>query len=448
MQPYSYRDSGIEWLGKIPTHWKVKRLKSFGEGTLTNGLFKKKDQFGSGVKLINVSDLYQKSNVINFDHLDRVMCSDEEIDRYRVRAGDIFFVRSSLKLEGIGVSAVFTGSEEETVFECHIIRFRPDMEICDPRFLTYQLNSKAVQGNFVAASRTVTMTTISQDKIASIHLARPPLAEQRAIAGFLDEACGKIDAAIQVKREQVAMLDVMAKAILNKAVLEGLNPAVPKQTINNIWFKTLPAHWQLRRLKDVSTMQTGVTLGKDYDGETDERPYLRLANVQDGHLALDDVKTIKLPPHLVRRYELQDGDVLMNEGGDLDKLGRGHVWHNEIPGCLHQNHVFALRCFPHKLLPDYLTLLTSSIHGRAYFEIMGKKTTNLASINSTKVNLFPVPLPPVIEQAEIVQWVQHERGKLKQAQDAVNAQIAVLEAYKKSLVHECVTGKKQVWRGA
>ena len=417
MQPYSYRDSGIEWLGKIPTHWRVQQLKRVARLVYGGNL--------PAESRVNGDISVYGSNGIVDSHDEAITSGATIIIGRKGSAGAINYSPTSC----FPIDTAFYIDESKSY---------PDI-----RWLFYVLSDLGLDNLQTDSPVPGLPREIAERKC----ICHPLLTEQRAIAGFLDEACGKIDAAIQVKREQVAMLDVMAKAILNKAILEGLNPDVSKQTINNIWFKTLPAHWQLRRLKDVSTMQTGVTLGKDYDGETDERPYLRVANVQDGHLALDDMKTIKLPPHLIRRYELQDGDVLMNEGGDLDKLGRGHVWHNEIPGCLHQNHVFALRCFPHKLLPDYLTLLTSSTHGRAYFEIMGKKTTNLASINSTKVNLFPVPLPPVTEQAEIVQWVQYERGKLKQAQDAVNAQISVLEAYKKSLVHECVTGKKQVWRG-
>lgn len=272
----------------------------------------------------------------------------------------------------------------------------------------------------------------------------PPVEEQRRIAAFLDQQCAAIDGAIAVKQQQLEKFDTLGKTVLSKAVLEGLDDNAPKRNPHSLWFSEIPAHWDIRRLKDVSTMQTGITLGKDYDEPTEERPYLRVANVQDGHLALDDMKTINLPPALIPRYQLQPGDVLMTEGGDLDKLGRGYVWNNELPGCLHQNHVFALRCQPHKLLPDYLAMLTSSTHGRAYFEITGKKTTNLASTNATKVNLFPIPLPPVAEQARIVAWVKAELDKIQQARAVVSRQVEVLAEYKKSLIHECVTGKRRV----
>lgn len=167
------------------------------------------------------------------------------------------------------------------------------------------------------------------------------------------------------------------------------------------WLGEIPSHWNTVSLKRIATIQTGLTLGKVYDGPLIERPYLRVANVQDGQLDLEDITTIEVPAAVANRVELQPDDVLMTEGGDLDKLGRGFLWNVEIEGCLHQNHIFALRYFRHELIPKFLTSLTASQYGRDYFEATGKRTTNLASTNSTKVGAFPVPLPPLPEQERI-----------------------------------------------
>lgn len=142
----------------------------------------------------------------------------------------------------------------------------------------------------------------------------------------------------------------------------------------NVWLAEVPAGWALVNLKRISEMQTGLTLGKAYDGPLIERPLLlRAVNVQDGHLKLDDVTTIEVPDEVARRVMLWAGDVLMTEGGDLDKLGRGTIWTGEIADCLHpQNHVFAIRCFTHKLAPEFLAYLTASRYRRDYFEATGK----------------------------------------------------------------------------
>ncbi len=210
------------------------------------------------------------------------------------------------------------------------------------------------------------------------------------------------------------------------------------------WLDEIQSHWKTSPLKRIATIQTGLTLGKVYDGPLIERPYLRVTNVQDGHLDLEDITTIEVPAAVAKRVELQPGDVLMTEGGDLDKLGRGFLWKAEIEGCLHQNHIFALRCFPHKLIPKFLTYLTASQYGRDYFEATGKRTTYLASTSSTKVGAFPVPLPPLAEQKRIVAYLEASCAALEAAVAAKRRQLETLDALRKSLIHECVTGQRRV----
>jgi type I restriction enzyme S subunit len=206
----------------------------------------------------------------------------------------------------------------------------------------------------------------------------------------------------------------------------------------------VPVGWDLVCLKRIAEIQTGLTLGKVYEGPLIERPYLRVANVQAGHLDLAEVTTIEVPVDVAMRVTLRSGDVLMTEGGDLDKLGRGFLWNGEIPDCLHQNHIFAVRCSTHRLLPKFLTYLTASKYGRDYFEATGKRTTNLASTNATKVGAFPLPLPPAEEQVRLVEYLEEELADLRLLVQNLESQISTLLAYRKSLIHECVTGVRRV----
>src|SRR5690606_25951990 len=129
-------------------------------------------------------------------------------------------------------------------------------------------------------------------------------------------------------------------------------------------------------------------------------------NVQDGYIELDEIKTIRVEKNRVDRYALQDGDVLMTEGGDFDKLGRGDVWRGQITPCLHQNHVFAVRPESRKIRPYFLAALANSHYGKTYFLSCAKKSTNLASINSTQLKEFPVLIPPLQEQDGITKVLQ------------------------------------------
>ncbi len=134
----------------------------------------------------------------------------------------------------------------------------------------------------------------------------------------------------------------------------------------------------------------------------------------------------------------------MTEGGDLDKLGRGTMWSGEIPECLHQNHIFAVRCYKHKLLPAFLAYLTASRYGRDYFEATGKRTTNLASTNSTKVGQFPIPRPSIQEQRAICRFLDERLAQVARIASHIAAQIETLTGYRKSLIHECVTGQRRI----
>lgn len=198
--------------------------------------------------------------------------------------------------------------------------------------------------------------------------------------------------------------------------------------------------WPQHPLSQLADVASGITLGKKHNGpDTVERPYLRVANVQDGYLNLADVTTIRLPKSQVERYELHDGDVLMNEGGDFDKLGRGTVWRSEIAGCLHQNHVFRVRCQQDRLLPDFLALISASPYGKRFFVINSKQSTNLASINSTQLKSFPIPLPDVEEQRRLVEIFARKTSTLQMHQQ----QLAKLQTLKKGLMQDLLAGPKE-----
>ena len=168
------------------------------------------------------------------------------------------------------------------------------------------------------------------------------------------------------------------------------------------------------RLGYLASIQSGITVdGNRSDGPDDVTlPYLRVANVQDGHLDLATITEIRVPKSLARSATLKRGDVLMTEGGDLDKLGRGTIWDDEVENCLHQNHVFAVRPDPSKLLPEYLALVTQSSYARAYFESTGTKTTNLASTSSSKIRDFRIPLVDLDEQRRIADFLDAEMARI------------------------------------
>ncbi|MDP2245705.1 restriction endonuclease subunit S [Pseudomonas sp.] len=204
------------------------------------------------------------------------------------------------------------------------------------------------------------------------------------------------------------------------------------------WLGRVPEHWQVKRLKFIATVQTGIAKGKDNVGkDTIEVPYLRVANVQDGYLSLDDVTTIEIPREDLPRYSLRPGDVLMNEGGDFDKLGRGHVWQGEIAPCIHQNHVFAVR--PAKVPSYWLNAFSGSQPAQFYFMGRSKQSTNLASISSSNVMELPVVVPPDDELPAVLAHLDRETARIDALIEKKTRFIELLREKRQALITHAVT---------
>ena len=164
-----------------------------------------------------------------------------------------------------------------------------------------------------------------------------------------------------------------------------------------------PVGWEWRRLEDVLQIASGLALGKNHQSRAlISRPYLRVANVQRGFLALDHVKSIEIPKDDLERYCLREHDLLITEGGDWDKVGRTAIWSNEISECLHQNHIFRARPIIAEWNIRWTEMYLNSATSRAYFAGASKQTTNLASINMTQLKACAFPVPPPDEQSRIV----------------------------------------------
>ncbi len=254
------------------------------------------------------------------------------------------------------------------------------------------------------------MQNLSQDQFRSFILALPTFDEQFRIAEFLQNETAKIDALVAEQQRLIELLKEKRQAVISHAVTKGLNPDAP--------------------MKDS---------GVEWLGEV---PYLRVANVQDGYLDLKNVTNIEIPLEDLERYRLQDGDVLMNEGGDFDKLGRGYVWCCEIEPCIHQNHVFAVR--PFLVSSDWLNLVTGTIYAQLYFITRSKQSTNLASISSTNVMELPVVILPETEQTSIAAFLNHETAKLDTLTAEAQRAIALLQERRTALISAAVTGKIDV----
>lgn len=300
-------------------------------------------------------------------------------------------------------------------------------------FIYYSLQSSKVQ-SIVKEYTTGTTILHASQAIDNIQILLPPLPEQQKIAAIL----GSVDKAIEKTRAVIEQTRSLKRAMMQELLTRGIpgrHKKFKKTPIGEI-----PEEWVVVRLGDIAHVQTGIAKNtKNRPENMIKVPYLRVANVQDGYVDLSEIKHIEVDSESIERYLLRKGDVLFNEGGDNDKLGRGCVWEAQIDPCLHQNHVFAVRCSS-KLTPYYLATYAASPKGKEFFLSSAKQTTNLASINSTQLKAFAIPLPPIREQQDIM-------NMFKQLDNRLSVDGAVLDGLgrmKDALMQNLLTGQIRV----
>ena len=312
------------------------------------------------------------------------------------------------------------------------------LERVDGSFAYHHVMTSQFADHLVGATTGQAYPAVRPIDVETYQLLLPPLPEQRAIAAVLDS----IDDAIEGAEAVITATEGLRDALLHDLLTRGL-PGQHTEFREVPGLGTIPADWEVVRLGDVAAVQTGraVKKGSPVDGML-EVPYLSVANVKDGYLDLTVVKTMRVSAGEVERFSLKQGDVLFTEGGDADKLGRGTVWRTEIPVCLHQNHIFAVRPNSGVLTFEFLSLYAGSGLGKRYFLGAAKQTTNLASVNSTQLKDMTLPLPDIREQNAIVSALGHVGVAVEVARE----EAVGLRLLKASTADALLTGRMRVRR--
>ncbi|MGG6175592.1 restriction endonuclease subunit S [Pantoea allii] len=436
-----YKESGVEWLGEIPQSWDVTRLKYIASiyGRIGFRGYTVDDIVGEGEGAIVLSP----SNIVDeklslekktFLRWEKYFESPEII----VKENDILLVKTG---STYGKSTIIMALSEPMTINPQMALIKKI--VVEPRFLAYWFNTSLIKSKIEIVNTGSGMPTMTQENINNFPVLIPPNNFDVFIADFLDHETAKIDNLLEKQRQLIELLKEKRQAVISHAVTKGLNPDVPMKDSGVEWLGEVPEHWIVRRLKHTANLQSGIPKGKDLTGKNSiSVPMLRVANVQDGYLDLEDVHAIDIEPSQLERYLLRDGDVLMNEGGDNDQLGRGAVWTASIDNCIHQNHVFAIR--PQNIESDWLDMLTRAAYAKFHFYRVAKQSTNLASISSTNIKETPLLIPPVEERMEILKFIKLQLGRLKKSEELSVNQVALLQERRAALISAAVTGKIDV----
>ena len=434
------KDSGIEWIGEIPEGWEISKVSYFYEVQLGKMLQpQKKSETDTEEKYLCAANVGKNS--LSLDTLKTMWFSQTEKHQFDLKEGDLLVVEGG----DVASCAIIETPIRNLFFQNALHRVRP-LHNESVAFLRYWLMTAKSYGYIDLICNKATIAHFSKEKFIALPILVIPQDIQSKIVSFLDLECKQIDDLLSKSRSSIEEYKKLKQAVITQAVTKGVRGEREMKDSGVEWIGEIPKEWRKTQLRHCATIKSGITLGKSYSKDTVliERPYLRVANVQGGYVDLNDLATIQVTPDEDLKYRLHSGDVLMTEGGDRDKLGRGCVWHGEIEPCLHQNHVFAVQTNETVLLPDFLEYLSASNVGRSYFDVTAIKTTNLACTSSSKVLAFTIPLPPIEEQIEIVSYIKKRSLELNKLIMKKELLVQELERYKKSLIYEVVTGKREV----
>lgn len=337
-------------------------------------------------------------------------------------AGEILVVRSGAYT---GDSALVT-REWSGSAPGYDLRLTPRAS-AEPRYLAYCLLGEHALNEMQLLSTRAAQPHLNAEELGEVSVRMPSLSEQCAIADYLDAETTRIDALIAKKQQLITLLEGRRLSVLEARLHHELtgHPAVP--------------------VRHLASISGGLTLGgATVHGAEVRRPYLRVANVQDGYLDLGDVAEIDVSPEQARRFALQDGDVLMLEGnGNPDNLGRGTIWRSEIPGCLHQNHIHAVRPDRSLLVPEFFNLVVRTPFARSELTGGGGQVS-IATLSKSDIAALRLPLPPIAKQRAIVDSVRRELSYVDASLRAAARQMELVAEHRQALITATVTGQHSV----
>jgi type I restriction enzyme, S subunit len=409
-----YKESGIEWLGEVPAHWEVKKLKRICE-------FKYGDSLKSETRSDEGEFHVYGSNGIVGKH-------------------DIAITNAPCIVVGRKGSYGKINFSEYPCFPIDTTYFIDDTSTSyNIRYLYYLLQTLGLD----EFSRDSAVPGLSREEAYNKICAFAPKTEHEAIADYLDYKTGQLDKLITQKEELMDLLQRQRQAIINEAVTQGLNPNAPRKDSGIEWLGEIPEHWEVSKLKYLTTkIGSGVTpLGGSETYLDEGIPLLRSQNIYPDGLRLKDVAFISEEVHnSMSNSKVEAGDVLLNITGA--SIGRCFYYEGQSGEANVNQHVCIIR--PNERLDNkFLQLILSSDIGQHQI-MLSQNGASREGLTFAQLRNFIIPLPALEEQRNILENAHSNLEKIKNAKAALNTQIKKLKSYRQSIINEVVTGKVDV----
>jgi type I restriction enzyme S subunit len=441
----NYKDSGIEWIGEIPSHWEKSRLCYLGEFT-SSGIDKKINPEESLVKIINFTDIYKNKNHILDNNIDYMVVSapENKIKQHLVKKGDLIFLPSSETYEDLGLSALVNEELENTSFSYHVINFRisPDM---NHEFKKYLTNNNFVLNQFAREGQGTTRKIIGRNVFRNIKVPIPPIEEQTAIANYLDQKTSQIDDFIAKKERLIQLLEEERTAIINQAVTKGLDPGVPMKDSGVEWLGEIPAHWELKSFRFCIDILTDYTANGSFASLAEnvtyfDTGYSRLVRLTDLRVDLvnEGLYVDEHAHNFLKKSELFGGEILIANVGAYAGLvmqmplkeGKFTLGPNMFLVRLNQNTEFFLCQLNAPFCAEQLKMMSVS--------------SAQPKLNKENIRQLKVVTPPIEEQNLIANHILKEKNRIETIAVKTQQEIELLKEYKTALISEVVTGKMDV----
>ena len=430
------KDSGIEWIGKIPAHWALSKVGMFYNIVL--GKMLQSEQSSD-------SDTYEKylcamnlgNNALKYDVLKKMWFSEKERQQYKVQKGDLIVV------EGGDVASCDIVKEDVSDLyiqnALHRVRAKKDFTL---EFLRYSLMMAKAQGYISLICNKATIAHFTKDKFSSLPFLAVPVDEQLKIVQVLDKKCAQVDALITNIQTQIEKLKAYKQSMITEVVTKGLDPTVPMKDSGVEWIGEIPAHWEItRKLAFVTTEGISYGIVKLFDpDDVNGVKVLRCSDVLEGWIKPDNIRTVMQEvSNEYARTILFGGEVVVNVRGSLGgcavvpKTMAGYNIAREVAKIALNDSMCNRYVMYYLLSRCFVEYRTSRLSGSVY-----------VGLNIELLSSCPLPNPDLAEQTAIADYLDEKCSQIDRLIAIKQAKIEKLEQYKRSLIYEYVTGKREV----
>jgi type I restriction enzyme S subunit len=434
LKPYpAFKDSGVRWLGQVPEHWQVRRLRHTADMRVSNvDKHTKAGEFP--VRLCNYVDVYKNDRITDRVSFMNATASPGEIERFRVKRGDVLVTKDSEAWDDIGVPALIEYAADDLLCGYHLAQLRP-FEGIDGGFLFRVLQSKLASYQFHVEANGVTRYGLSHAAIKSVWLPIASLPEQTAIIRFLDCADRRMLRYIRAKQSLIKLLDEKRQVIIQRAVTRGIDPNIRLAPSKVEWLGDVPEHWQIKRAKYLFR-----EIDHRFVNGSEELLSLRMYR---GLVPHKEVSTVPVSDQALVGYKkVLPGQIVMNRmRAAIGMFGVAHQ-----PGLVSPD--YAVLAGNELVDVDYFLNLFKTPAARTVFRLeskgLGTGSSGFMRLYSDRFGTIKLPVPPKGEQGLIVQNIKAETEEIDRAANRLNREIHLLREYRTRIIADIVTGKLDV----